>query len=101
MTDALVNGKAIGISRGEYINRGECKVEFLCSGCKYRWELQCNTEHPASCPKCGSKSFIESEDDGRKKRYIENDYCYPKSEGKTAAVNVKAGSVKMTKIAIP
>jgi hypothetical protein len=43
------------------------------------------------------KSFIESEDDGRKKRYIENDYCYPKSEGKTAAVNVKAGSVKNDK----
>jgi predicted DNA-binding protein (UPF0251 family) len=30
VTDALVNGKAIEISGGEYINSGECKVEFLC-----------------------------------------------------------------------
>ena len=30
VADALVNGKAIEISGGNYVNSGECKVEFLC-----------------------------------------------------------------------
>lgn len=97
VTDALVNGKAIEISGGEYINRGECKVEFLCSGCEYRWELQCNTERPASCPKCGSEIVYQVGGNGRGNNFIENDYCCSKSMGKTAALNVKAGSVKNDK----
>ncbi|KKH46665.1 hypothetical protein EO93_15305 [Methanosarcina sp. 1.H.A.2.2] len=28
VADALVNGKAIEISGGEYVNSGECKVDF-------------------------------------------------------------------------
>lgn len=42
------------------------------------------------------KSFIESEAT-EKKRFIENNYCCPKSKGKAAAVNVKAESVKSGK----
>ncbi len=97
VTDALVNGKAIEISGGEYINSGECKVEFLCSGCEYKWELNCNTERPTSCPKCGSDIFYRVGGDGRGKRFIENDYCCPKNKEKAAVGNVKAGSVKNDK----
>jgi predicted DNA-binding protein (UPF0251 family) len=64
VTEALVNGKAIEIS-GEYINNGECKVEFLCSGCEYRWELKCDTERLAICPKCGSKIVYPIGGNGR------------------------------------
>jgi len=64
VTEALVNGKAIEIS-GEYISNGECKVEFLCSGCEYRWELKCDTERPASCPKCGSEIVYPIGGNGR------------------------------------
>ncbi len=39
VVDALVNGKAIEISGGEYVNSGECKVDFLCKDCEYEWEI--------------------------------------------------------------
>ena len=90
VVDALVNGKAIEISGGEYVNSGECKVEFLCNGCKNKWELQCNGDRPTSCPKCGSKIIYRVGGDGRGKRFIENNYCCPKNKGK-AAVNDKTG----------
>lgn len=94
VVDALVNGKGIEISRGEYINSGECKVEFLCSGCHYKWELQCNTERPTSCPMCGSRIIYRIGGDGRGERFIENNYCCPKNKGKAVEVNEKEGSVE-------
>ena len=96
VVDALVNGKAIEISGGEYVNSGECKVEFLCKGCEQEWESQCNEGRPTSCPKCGSGIICRIGGDGRGKRFIENDYCCPKNKGKEA-VNAKVGSVKNDK----
>jgi predicted DNA-binding protein (UPF0251 family) len=96
VVDALVNGKAIEISGGEYVNSGECKVEFLCSGCEHKWEPRCNEGRPASCPKCGSGSISRIGGDGKGKRLIENDYCCPKMRGK-AAVNAKVESVNYDK----
>ena len=55
VVDALVNGKGIEISRGEYVNSGECRVEFHCEGCGHSWELQSNGELPAGCPMCGAR----------------------------------------------
>jgi uncharacterized protein len=94
--DALVNGKAIEISGGEYINSGECKVEFLCKRCEHEWELQCDGGRPASCPKCGSEVIFRIGGDGRGKRLIDNDYCCPKKKRKTT-VDTKAGSVNNDK----
>jgi uncharacterized protein len=78
VVDALVNGKAIEISGGEYVNSGECNVEFLCKECDHEWESQCNARRPESCPKCSSGSIYRIGGDGRGKRLIENDYCCPK-----------------------
>jgi len=89
VVDALVNGKAIEISGGEYVNSGECKVEFLCSGCEHKWEPQCNEGRPAKCPNCGSGIISRIGGDGRGKRFIENNYCCPKNEEKEA-VNAEA-----------
>jgi predicted DNA-binding protein (UPF0251 family) len=93
VVDALVNGKAIEISGGEYVNSGECKVEFLCKKCEHEWESQCNKGRPSSCPSCGSGIIYRIGGDGRGKRLIENHYCCPKKMGK-AAVNAKERSVK-------
>jgi uncharacterized protein len=93
VVDALVNGKAIEIFGGEYVNSGECEVEFLCKGCDHEWESQCNAGRPSICPKCGSGIISRIGGDGRGKRFIDNDYCCPKNKGKTV-VNAKAGSVK-------
>jgi hypothetical protein len=75
VTDALVNGKAIEISGGNYINSGECKVEFLCRGCKHVWESPCNAGRPDRCPKCGSISIFRAGGDGMGKRFTEKGYC--------------------------
>jgi uncharacterized protein len=96
VVDALVNGKAIEISGGEYVNSGECKVEFLCKGCEQEWESRCNEGRPTSCPKCGSGIICRIGGDGRGMRIIENNYCCPKNKGKEA-VNAKVGSVKNDK----
>jgi predicted DNA-binding protein (UPF0251 family) len=93
VVDALVNGKAIEISGGEYVNSGECKVEFLCKSCGHEWESKCYEGRPSSCPICGSGIICRIGGDGRGKRYIENDYCCPKRVGKST-VNAKAGSEK-------
>jgi predicted DNA-binding protein (UPF0251 family) len=78
VADALVNGKAIQISGGNYVNSGECKVEFLCRGCDYTWQSQCNTGRPDRCPKCGSVSIFRIGGDGKGKRLIDNSYCCPR-----------------------
>jgi hypothetical protein len=93
VVDALVNGKAIEISGGEYVNSDECRVEFLCKKCENEWESQCSDGRPSSCPNCGSGTIYRIGGDGRGKRLIENHYCCPKKMGK-AAVNAKEGSVK-------
>ena len=93
VVDALVNGKAIEISGGEYVNSGECKVEFLCKGCEHEWESQCNDGTPLKLSEVRFGIIYRIGGDGRGKRFIENDYCCPKNKGK-AAVNAKAGSVK-------
>jgi predicted DNA-binding protein (UPF0251 family)/DNA-directed RNA polymerase subunit RPC12/RpoP len=78
VADALVNGKAIEISGGEYVNSGECKVEFLCKECDNLWEPKDDQCRPSSCPNCGSKLIFRLGGDGRGKRFIENDFCCPK-----------------------
>ncbi|KKH93404.1 hypothetical protein EO95_15335 [Methanosarcina sp. 1.H.T.1A.1] len=42
VADALVNGKVIEISGGEYVNSGECKIGFLYKECDHVWESKCN-----------------------------------------------------------
>jgi predicted DNA-binding protein (UPF0251 family)/DNA-directed RNA polymerase subunit RPC12/RpoP len=96
IADALVNGKAIEISGGEYVNSGECKVEFLCNKCDHEWESKCNEGRPSSCPNCGSEIIYRIGGDGRGKRVIENNYCCPKKRGKVS-LNEKTGSVKYNK----
>jgi predicted DNA-binding protein (UPF0251 family) len=93
VADALVNGKAIEISGGNYVNSGECKVEFLCQGCEYTWESPCNTGRPRSCPKCGSASIFRVGGDGMGKRIMKQGYCCPKHRKETAADNT-TGSLK-------
>jgi uncharacterized protein len=82
LADALVNGKAIEISGGEYVNSGECEVEFLCKECDHLWESKDDQCRPASCPNCGSSLIFRCGGDGRGKRLIENDYCCPKKRKK-------------------
>ena len=88
VADALVNGKAIEISGGEYVNSGECKVDFLCKECDHVLESKCNQCRPISCPNCGSSLIFRIGGDGRGKRFIEDDYCCPKKR-KAAGILVK------------
>ncbi|AKB29757.1 HTH DNA-binding protein [Methanosarcina siciliae T4/M] len=81
VADALVNGKAIEISGGEYINTGECRVNFLCKECDHMWEPKFDQARPANCPSCGSSLIFRLGGDGRGKRFVENDYCCPKEKG--------------------
>nr|WP_231844854.1 DUF134 domain-containing protein [Methanocella arvoryzae] len=78
VADALVNGKAIQISGGDYVNSGVCKVEFLCQKCNHLWETPCNEKRPENCPKCGSESIYRKGGDGRGKRHTERGFCCPK-----------------------
>lgn len=78
VADALVNGKAIEISGGEYVNSGECKVDFLCKECDYVWKPEYNQQRPTSCPNCGSNLIFRLGGDGRGMRIIEDNYCCPK-----------------------
>jgi predicted DNA-binding protein (UPF0251 family) len=78
IADALVNGKAIEISGGEYVNTGECKVHFLCKECDHMWEAKENQSRPTSCPNCGSNLIFRIGGDGKGRRFIENNYCCPK-----------------------
>lgn len=80
VADALVNGKAIEISGGEYINSGECKVDFLCKECDHVWESKRNQCRPTICPNCGSNLIFRLGGDGRGKRFVEDDYCCPKKK---------------------
>ncbi len=86
VVDALVNGKAIEITGGDYVNSGECKVEFLCIDCNNMWESPCNKARPCACPACSSKSIYRKGGDGRGKRLTENGYRCPKN------VTLKEGS---------
>jgi predicted DNA-binding protein (UPF0251 family) len=85
VVDALVNGKAIQISGGDYVNSGECKVEFLCHGCNYAWESPCNEKRPESCPECSSADICRKGGDGRGKRMTRKGYCCPKHTAEEAA----------------
>jgi predicted DNA-binding protein (UPF0251 family) len=78
VADALVNGKAIEISGGSYVNSGECRVEFLCRGCEYTWESPCNTGRPDRCPECGSSSIYRVGGDGLGKRLTASGYRCPR-----------------------
>lgn len=82
VVDALVNGKAIQISGGDYVNSGECKVEFFCRECGYLWESSCGAGRPEACPSCSSKSIYRKGGDGMGKRFIENGYRCPKNAAK-------------------
>jgi hypothetical protein len=87
VADALVNGKAIEISGGDYVNSGECRVEFFCRGCGRTWEASCNERRPDGCPACGSVSIYRKGGDGKGRRMTENGYLCPKEIRGTAAVN--------------
>ena len=78
MADALINGKAIEISGGEYVNSGECKVDFLCKECDHVWESKCNQGRLASCLNCESGLIFLLCSDGSEKKFIEDDSCCPK-----------------------
>lgn len=78
VVDALVNGKAIEISGGDYVNSGECKVEFFCRDCGNLWESPCGTGRPEACPSCSSKSIYRKGGDGRGRRLLDNGYRCPK-----------------------
>jgi len=80
VADALVNGKAIEISGGEYVSTGECKVDYICKECDHIWELEGKQYRPTSCPNCGSNLIFRLGGDGRGKRVIENNYCCPKKK---------------------
>lgn len=94
VVDTLVNGKAIEIAGGEYVNSGECRVDFICEACRHEWEIEC-IGRPVCCPKCDSRNIYRLGGDGRGKRLIENNYCCPKI-GKVA-VNDKVGSERNDK----
>jgi len=79
VVDALVNGKAIQITGGDYVNSGECKVEFLCQSCDNAWESPCNQKRPDICPKCSSGNFYRKGGDGLGKRMTKSGYCCPKN----------------------
>jgi rubrerythrin len=79
VVDALVNGKAIEISGGDYVNSGECKTEFLCRDCGSIWESLCGAGRPEACPSCSSKSIYRKGGDGRGKRLTESGYRCPKN----------------------
>jgi hypothetical protein len=96
VADALVNGKAIEISGGNYVNSGECKVEFLCRGCEHKWQSPCEKGRPECCPKCGSGSIHRFGGDGMGKRMIRNGYRCPKHSG-IAETGDSTGSVKNDK----
>lgn len=78
VVDALVNGKAIQISGGDYVNSGECTVEFYCRECGNAWELSCDAGRPEACPACASRSIYRKGGDGRGKRLTESGYRCPK-----------------------
>jgi predicted DNA-binding protein (UPF0251 family) len=96
VADALVNGKAIEISGGNYVNSGECKVEFLCRGCEHKWQSPCDTGRPDRCPHCGSISIFRVGGDGMGKRMIRNGFRCPKHSGKESSDD-KTGSEKNDK----
>jgi predicted DNA-binding protein (UPF0251 family) len=55
VTDALVNGKALGVEGGDYILAGGERI-FECTECGNRWEEPFGSgvrAREASCPKCG------------------------------------------------
>lgn len=80
VADALVNGKAIEISGGNYVNSGECNVSFLCRGCEHKWESPCNAGRPDRCPECGSPSIYRAGGDGRGRRFTGKGFRCPRDE---------------------
>jgi len=85
VVDALVNGKAIQISGGDYVKDGECEVEFTCHSCSHSWETPCHEKRPDCCPKCGSDGIFRRGGDGRGKRLTQKGYCCPRKTEKATA----------------
>ena len=82
VVDALVNGKAIEIYGGEYINSGEVSDRLICKGCENESKLQCYEGRPTICPKYGS-GILYRRQQWKGKKVFKNNYCCPKNKGKT------------------
>ena len=80
VVDALVNGKAIQISGGDYVKSGECTIEFLCHSCNHTWVSPCHEKRPENCPRCNSDKIYRKGGDGRGKRLTQRGYCCPKHD---------------------
>ncbi len=87
VVDALVNGKAIQISGGDYVKTGECKVEFLCQSCRHVWESPCDQGRPECCPECNSDSIYRIGGDGKGKRLTHHGYSCPKHSAENMTEN--------------
>ncbi|MCD1295263.1 hypothetical protein CUJ83_09655 [Methanocella sp. CWC-04] len=78
VADALVNGKAIKISGGDYVKSGDCVVEFVCENCSKTWNVPDRSQRPERCPHCSSIQIYRKCGDGKGKRIIDESYCCPK-----------------------
>lgn len=61
MADALVNGKAIRIERGEYML--DASRKFKCFDCGHQWEELHGRERHSVCPRCRSKNIHRAPED--------------------------------------
>ena len=65
IADALVNGREISISGGQY---SLCDCYAHCSGCGHKWQAPCDAlfyENDGKCPECGSQNIGCSDGAGR------------------------------------
>lgn len=65
IADALVNGRGISISGGDY-SLGDCHAN--CADCGHTWQAPCDVlfyEYDGKCPECGSQNIGCSDGTGR------------------------------------
>jgi predicted DNA-binding protein (UPF0251 family) len=58
VADALINGKAINVTGGNYKRVGTRQSRpFICDKCQTTWNEPPGTGRPSMCPECGGKRF--------------------------------------------